>query len=170
MKLSSLEAIVAALNRENAHYLIVGGLAVVAHGYGRVTFDLDLVIDLEHENVNRVVNALESLGYMPAQPIPARDFADAANREKWIREKNMVVFSLRSEQHWETPVDILVSEPFDFDLEYRRAMIGDLLPDLQVRFVCLEALIDMKEMADRDKDRDDASQLRILLEEPDEEE
>ncbi|NIA13601.1 MAG: hypothetical protein GWP08_05925 [Nitrospiraceae bacterium] len=169
MKLSDLEAIITALNRRKARYLIAGGLAVVAHGYGRVTFDLDLVIDLKQENVHRVVSALESLGYIPALPVSARDFADPGNREMWIREKNMVVFSLRSEQHRETPVDIFVSEPFDFDLEYRRALVGDLLPDLQVRFVCLETLIGMKEVAGRDKDRDDVGRLRILLEEPDEE-
>jgi hypothetical protein len=169
VKLSTLEAIVSALDLHGARYLIVGGLAVAAHGYGRVTFDLDLVIDLERENVRRAIDALESLGYRPVPPVAAQEFADPGHRERWVREKNMLVFSLRSEQHRETPVDILVKEPFDFDLEYDRALVGDLLPDVQARFVCLDTLIRMKEAADREKDREDVRQLRFLLERPDEE-
>ncbi len=44
MKVSSLEAILRALAEAEARYLIVGGLAVAVHGYGRVTFDVDLIV------------------------------------------------------------------------------------------------------------------------------
>ncbi len=169
MRLSSLEAIISALNREDARYLVVGGLAVAAHGYGRVTFDLDLVIQMKDQNVQRSMAALESLGYRPVAPVAPREFADPAKRERWIREKNMVVFTLRSEKHQETPIDLLVSEPFDFDLEYDRALIGEIKPGLNARFVCLDTLIRMKEAADRESDREDVRQLRLMLENPDEE-
>lgn len=66
--------------------LIVGGLAVAAHGYGRLTFDLDLVVQLQPEL--RALKALSSLGYVPLVPVAAADFADPAKREAWIREKN----------------------------------------------------------------------------------
>ena len=39
MTLTSLEQIVAALNSAGVRYLVVGGLAVAAHGYGRLTID-----------------------------------------------------------------------------------------------------------------------------------
>ncbi len=45
MKLASLEAIVRVLNDAHARYLVVGGLAVAAHGYGRATFDVDAEYD-----------------------------------------------------------------------------------------------------------------------------
>lgn len=169
MKLESLEAIVSALNKENVRYLIAGGVAVNAHGYGRLTWDIDLVLDLEGKNVRRAVGALESLSYQPVPPVSAIDFADPVIRETWIKEKSMVVFSLRSEKHRDTPIDLFVSEPFDFNIEYRRSMVGDLRPDLQARFVCLETLIRMKEAASREKDLEDVRQLKILLEESDEE-
>lgn len=168
MKLSSLGDIVSALNRREVRYLIAGGLAVAAHGYGRVTFDLDLVLQLERENVRRAVSALESLGYRPLVPVSASELADPVKRDTWIREKNMVVFSMRSEQHRETPVDIFVSEPFDFDLEYDRALVGNILPGIQARFVGLETLIRMKEKTGRERDREDVRQLRFLLEKSDE--
>jgi hypothetical protein len=41
------EPILAALERKNVRYVIVGGVATVLHGYARLTADLDLSIDLE---------------------------------------------------------------------------------------------------------------------------
>jgi len=162
MKLASLEAIAVALNEAHARYLIVGGLAVAAHGHGRATFDIDMVVQLQSNNVTKAMTALESLGYRPTVPVPAQQFADPALREVWIRDKNMVVFQLRSDQHPETCVDLFVNEPFDFNCEYDQALVGEIRPGLHARFVRLEALIRMKEAAGRDKDREDIRQLRLL--------
>lgn len=167
MKVTSVEAIIRALNEANARYLIVGGLAVAAHGYGRVTFDLDLVVQLQPDNVQRAMNSFESLGYRPTVPVRMRDFADAALRETWIQEKGIVVFSLYSDKHPETRIDLFVTEPFDFEQEYNSAMIGTILPGLQTRFVRIETLIRMKEGTGREKDREDIRQLRLLMENPD---
>jgi hypothetical protein len=49
MKLSSLEAIATALRDADVRYLVVGGLAVAAHGHGRATFDIDLVVQLQRQ-------------------------------------------------------------------------------------------------------------------------
>jgi hypothetical protein len=46
MKLSSFEAIVQALNGAQVRFIVVGGLAVNAHGYIRVTNDVGIVIRL----------------------------------------------------------------------------------------------------------------------------
>jgi hypothetical protein len=168
VKLASLEAIIVVLDQHQVRYLIAGGLAVVAHGYGRVTFDVDLVIQLDPDNVRRAMCALESLGYQPVAPVSAQDFADPDIRRTWIQEKNMVVFGLQSDRYLDTPVDVFVSEPFDFDREYDLALVGDILPGIQARFVCLETLIHMKESTMREKDREDVRQLKLLLENPDE--
>ena len=162
MKLASLEAIVAALEDADVRYLIVGGLAVAAHGHGRVTFDIDLVVQLQPENVGRAMAALESQGYRPTVPVPAQQFANAELRQSWIRDKGMVVFQMHSDRHPESRIDLFVREPFDFDTEYERALVGEILPGLQTRFVCLDTLIEMKEVAGRDKDMEDIRQLRLL--------
>ena len=80
MKLESVSAIVEALNGAKVRYLVVGGLAVVAHGYLRFTNDVDLVIQLEPDNIRRTFEALSRLGYRPGVPITAEQFADAGNR------------------------------------------------------------------------------------------
>ncbi len=167
MKVSSLEAILRALADAEARYLIVGGLAVAAHGYGRLTFDLDLVVQLQPDNVARTLRSLDRLGYVPLVPVAAADFADPVKRESWIRERNAVVFQLHSERHRETRIDLFVSEPFDFEHEYRHAKTGELLPGLPARFVRLETLIRMKEAAGREKDLEDVRQLRLLMEHAD---
>jgi hypothetical protein len=162
MKLSSLESIVSALNAANVRYVVVGGLAVAAHGHGRATFDIDLVVQLQPENVSRALRALESLGYKPTAPVPAAQFADPERREAWIRDKNMVVFQLHSDRHPETQIDLFVSEPFDFDFEYEHAMVGEVIPEVRVRFLRLDALVDMKLAVGRPKDLEDVRQLQVI--------
>ncbi|MFN0314850.1 MAG: hypothetical protein ACKVQA_07425 [Burkholderiales bacterium] len=164
MKLASLEAIMRALNEAQTRYLIVGGLAVAAHGYGRVTFDVDLVVQLQTANVQRAISALETLGYRPLAPVAAREFSESAKRESWIRDKGMVVFQLHSDQHPDTRIALFAAEPFDFDHEYDNALTGEILPGLHARFVSMETLIRMKETAGREKDLEDIRQLRKLLE------
>ena len=56
------ERIVAALNAGNVGYVVVGGLAVAAHGVVRATRDLDVVPDPEVENLDRLANTLMDLG------------------------------------------------------------------------------------------------------------
>ena len=41
MEISGAEAVFDALNRADVAYLVVGGLAVNAHGYVRMTMDID---------------------------------------------------------------------------------------------------------------------------------
>lgn len=50
-----------ALNHAGARYLLIGGFAVIAHGAGRFTKDIDLLIDDAPDNVARVRQALSVL-------------------------------------------------------------------------------------------------------------
>ena len=164
MKLASFEAIVRALNVAGVRYLIAGGLAVNAHGYLRFTHDIDLVLTLEPNNLLPALDALALLGYRPIIPVTAKQFADPAVRRSWIAEKGMTVLSFFSDHHRETPVDVFVDVPFDFEVEYRNALQGEVLPGLDTRFVSIATLIRMKEAADRPRDRDDIQHLRWILE------
>ena len=55
MKLSTFEAIAAELNAAGVRYLVAGGLAVNAHGYVRLTQDVDLVVQLSRRDGRRGV-------------------------------------------------------------------------------------------------------------------
>jgi len=160
MKLSSLEAVFQALNQAEARYLVVGGLAVIAHGYLRFTQDLDLVVSLESENVQRALGALKSLGYQPKVPVPIMDFADPAKRDSWVRDKHMLVFQLVSDEHPSVAIDVFVNEPFPFDAEWSRATVQPLAGGVQAHVVSLPALLALKQAADRPNDRIDIAMLR----------
>jgi predicted nucleotidyltransferase len=164
MELRSIEAIVTALNSANVEYLIVGGLAVNAHGYERATQDVDLVIGLQPDNTARGLRALMAAGYQPAVPVTPDEFADAALREQWRREKNMIVLKLVSDVHRRTPVDVFVYEPFDFAQEYKLARIEKITGGQTVRIVRLETLLAMKRAAARPRDLADIADLERIQE------
>lgn len=161
MELKSFEAIMGALADHEVRCLLVGGMAVVAHGHGRMTHDLDLVVQLDRENILRAFAALAHLGYQPRVPVTAEDFADPETRQRWIDDKQMTVLNLYSDRFRTTPVDLFVQEPFDFDQAYARAHTADL-EGLTIRFVDLATLIAMKEAAGRPIDLDDVRHLRLL--------
>ncbi len=162
MELSAFERIVHSLEQSKVRYLLAGGLAVVAHGYGRMTFDIDLVVQLDSDNIARAFAALATEGYRPRVPVTAEQFANKEIRESWIRDKGMVVLNMWSDQHQDTPIDIFVSEPFDFDNVYRNAPVEKLTNGTTFRFVDIPTLIEMKRAAGRERDLDDIRHLEML--------
>jgi hypothetical protein len=162
MEVRSIETIVKALNGAKVQYLIVGGLAVSAHGYDRLTVDVDLVIGLEPENIKRGLDALKSAGWRMAIPVTAEDFANPKLRESWRKEKNMIVLKLWSDAHRRTPVDIFVYEPFDFKKEFARAKWEPVAGKVRAPIVSYKTLLAMKKRAGRDKDLLDIEALKKL--------
>jgi predicted nucleotidyltransferase len=160
MEVRSIEAIVRALNDAGIRYLMVGGLAVNAHGYARMTRDVDLVIQLEPSNTERGLRALLDAGYRLMIPEPPEAFADPAKREAWRREKGMIVLKLWSDEHRRTPVDVFVYEPFPFDREYEAAVWVEVAPGLKAPVVSLPTLLQMKREAGRPRDLDDINELQ----------
>ena len=162
MEVRSIETIVKALNAAKVKYLIVGGVAVVAHGYERFTKDLDLVIGLERKNIIRGLRALMAIGYQMRIPVTPEQFADPALRESWRREKNMVVLQLWSDIHRRTPIDVFVYEPFDFAREMAHALREPVFRSEAAPIVSYETLLDLKKSAGRSQDLLDVEKLRKL--------
>lgn len=149
----------AAFEAAGVRYVVVGGMAVVMTGHVRATVDLDVVVDLEPAAAQQAVRALEGLGLQPRIPVSAADFADAAIRESWIRDKHMQVLSFYDPQHLTREVDVFVAYPLDFETLIARAVptaVGDRL----VPVAAPEHLIEMKRAAGRPRDLDD---VRALL-------
>ena len=162
MEIRSVEAIVKALNDAAVKYLIVGGVAVVAHGYERLTKNVDIVIGLERENIIRGLRSLMGIGYHLRIPVTPEQFADPQLREQWRREKNMIVLPLWSDKHRRTPVDIFVYEPFDFEKELARALRLPVFGNELAAIVSYPALLKLKKSAGRAQDLADIEKLRKL--------
>jgi hypothetical protein len=161
MEVRSIETIIRALNDAGVRYLIAGGLAVVAHGYTRVTQDLDLILDLSDENARRAVAVFAGLGYRPTAPVAIELFIDPAVRAQWIREKGLTVFSLFSAVHPTVVVDLFVEAPLDFASGYPAAPRMELLPNLPAAFISYPDLLRLKRQAGRPQDLLDIEKLRI---------
>ena len=157
-----VQQICTALNDKNIRYIIAGGLAVVAHGYLRLTMDVDLIIDMERENLLRALIALEKIGYQPRLSVIKEQFADQQIREKWINEKNMMMFPLWNPSDKQgIVIDIFVKCPFVFADEYSKVKwMG--IEGVQVPFVSVECLLKMKAEAARPKDLVDIEYLSLI--------
>jgi hypothetical protein len=162
LKKEDFKAIAVALTVADVPFITVGGIAVNEHGYGRNTFDVDLVIGLTPAAVLRAFSALEQIGYRPRVPVTAQEFSQPEERARLIEEKGMKVLNFWSERHPETPLDIFVTEPFDFAKEYARAHVRELAPEVMVRIVTLPVLFEMKKTAGRPKDLADLDELSLL--------
>jgi hypothetical protein len=162
MERRSIEAITGALNGAGVRYLVVGGLAVVAHGFVRFTADLDLVLEPDPQAMLRAVEALSTLGYRPRAPVDFRQFADPGMRAAWRSEKGLTVFSTSSPRHPATEIDLFLEAPFDFEAAYRRAARRELSPGTTATFVSLADLLDMKRAAGRPQDLQDVERLSAL--------
>lgn len=57
-----LRALLEALNEGDVRFVVIGGVAVGAHGYIRATEDLDLVPEADPANLELLTKVLESLG------------------------------------------------------------------------------------------------------------
>jgi uncharacterized protein (DUF1330 family) len=156
-----VEAVLDALNRAGVRYLVVGGVAVVLHGYLRTTADLDLVIHLAPENALRAVRALAALRYQPRAPVNFEAFAQREARESWLRENGLTVFSLWSPARPTLEIDLFVSEPFDFEAAYARAL-RVRLERSEATVVSLDDLIALKRQANRPRDQEDVAALEAL--------
>jgi hypothetical protein len=51
------------LNEHEVEYLLIGGYAVGYHGYPRATADIDVWVNINRENAQRIVSALEDFGF-----------------------------------------------------------------------------------------------------------
>jgi predicted nucleotidyltransferase len=141
--LEDLKALIGALNRQGAEYLLIGGYALFAHGYHRATTDIDLLVPATREVGERIRAALMVLPDQAAKEIDPAWFTEGEN----IRVADAFV------------VDIMLNacgETYETLQQYAETIDLD---GLAIRTVNLEGLLRTKQTM-RDKDIAD----RIVLE------
>lgn len=151
------------LNREKIDYLVVGGLAVNFHGVPRMTYDIDLMILLEPQNILRLVDRLVAWGYQPKIPVDPKALADDDKRARWIQEKNMIAFNFYSEQQTLREIDLVISSPIPYSELKESAVVVQLLEE-EVPVVSIQDLVKLKRHAGRKQDISDLESLNKILE------
>ena len=71
--LEDLLALCQALNEAGARYILVGGMAVIQHGFVRATEDIDLLVDSSPENFERIRQAMRTLPDRAIDQVKATD-------------------------------------------------------------------------------------------------
>lgn len=143
-------------------FLVVGGIAVNLHGIERPTKDLDLIIYLEKRNLLRFINLMKRLGFIPKIPVNPVDFADAKKRQKWIKQKNMIVFSFIHQDNIMRVIDVFVKHPLPFDAMYKRKIMVRI-GNFEIPVISIPDLIKLKQKADRLQDQADIRALKEVL-------
>ena len=155
--------LVLGLNADRCRYLVVGGFAVIAHGFVRITGDIDLIPDLEQRSeTERVVRSLERQGYRPRVPVPFIAYADPALRAEWRETKDMLVFSAFGGSGQPATIDLFLDLPFAFAPAWQDRKVIDVGNGCLAPFVDLERLLGMKRLAGRPKDLEDIRALGVI--------
>jgi len=150
-----------ALNKAQVKYVIVGGAAVILHGYPRATKDLDLIVYLRDKNLEKLFSALKSVGYNPKVPVTKEQFKDKKQRELWKKEKGMIVFSFVENKPPFKLIDMFVDEPFPFNEIYKNRVYADI-DTIQVPLISIDHLKKLKKAAGRPQDLIDIVQLEAI--------
>lgn len=151
------------LNRLNIDYLVIGGLAVNFYGVPRMTYDIDLMILLQPENIKKLISKFAAWGYRPKIPVDPIELADEAKRNLWIKEKKMKAINFYNEKMPIKEIDIVFDSPIPYDELKSRAVMIELYGE-KIATISINDLIRLKENTGRKQDISDVEYLKIILE------
>lgn len=139
------------LNQQGAKYIVVGGMAVIIHGFIRATEDIDLLIETTVENERKILDVLSNLPDGAAKELKPGEIAD------------YVVVRICDE----FTVD-LMARACGIDYEAAKDLITWIeVEDVRIPFASPKLLWKTKQTY-RERDAIDRSFLRKLLEDRDE--
>lgn len=150
-----------ALEKHKVRYLLVGGLAMNLHGVPRATMDVDIVLALDPANLKAFLGAVEALRLTPVMPVDISGLLDSAQRQKWVKEKNMLAFAMRPPDIQGPTVDVLIDPPVDIGAALTRTVWREV-QRVRIPLISVEDLIQLKEKSGRAQDRSDIEHLRRL--------
>jgi len=154
------EEVFKALNKAKVNYVVCGGAAVVLFGFSRLTIDLDLIVSLEKENLNKLYDVLKQLDYISRAPIKKEEFIQKEKIEKLAKEKNMKVVSFYNLKDNFKVIDVGVNLPNTSEILKRKKIVKS--GNLNIPIIFIDDLIKMKEDLARPKDIIDAENLKKI--------
>lgn len=146
-----------ALQVQGARFALIGGVAVALQGVPRMTFDLDLIVALDPDNLAKVDAALRSMNLRPRPPVALQDAASAEVRSDWL-ERNLLAVTYVDFDKPMREVDVLVSPPADVEGLLQRVNWRDLA-GLRVPVASIADLIALKKASGRPQDLADVAWL-----------
>ncbi|HEX6780740.1 MAG TPA: hypothetical protein VF125_01780 [Solirubrobacterales bacterium] len=140
------QPLLGALDRHGVDFVLVGGLAGIAHGSSFPTYDLDIAYSRDRPNIERLVDALREIGVTlrvaPADLPFQLDAATIANGANFTFDTKFGSFDILG--------DVAGIKSYG---DLRRDSRVEEVFELEVRIASLDHLIAMKRAANRPKDQ-----------------
>ena len=136
--------LLSALYSKKVEYLVVGGYAVIFHGYVRTTGDLDIWVALNPENAAKLEAAIRSMGFNPP-----------GLKTEWFVQKGAVLRIGQEPLRFDIINDI---DGVTFAECYARRVEADI-EGIQVNMISLPDLKTNKKASGRNKDLADLDYL-----------
>jgi predicted nucleotidyltransferase len=135
-----------AFNKSEVKYLIVGGAAVILHGYARTTVDLDIWVEKSEENYLRICKAFKLFG-MPIFDMTYENFFNNPDIDVFTFGRPPVCIDL-----------MLAVKGLEFEQAFNSSVKMEM-NGISFSVVSKADLIVAKKSVGRYKDLDDAEQL-----------
>lgn len=141
-----LQPLLQTLNRHGVDFVLVGGLAGIAHGSSYPTYDLDVAYSRDRANLERLVDALREIGVTlrgALEDLPFQlDPATLANGADFTFDTKFGSFDILG--------DVAGIKSYE---ELRHGSSEEDVAGIPVRIASLDHLIAMKRAANRVKDQ-----------------
>lgn len=135
-----------ALNNNQVEYILIGGYAVIIHGYNRTTGDMDIWLNRTKENYGRIVNSFIEFG------MPIFDMTE----QNFLYNNKFDVFSFGVPP---ISIDLLNKvKGLDFNDSLKKAEIHSF-GAFEIKVLHIDDLIKAKKASNRPKDQDDIENL-----------
>ena len=135
-----------ALNEAKVRYVLVGGYAVILHGYNRTTGDLDIWLERTEENYTRLVSAFRIFN-MPVFDMSLENFLNTS-------QYDVFTFGVPP-----VSIDIMLNVK---GLDFKEALSlaeWKVIDDVNVNLIDLQSLIKAKKASGRHRDLDDIENI-----------
>jgi predicted nucleotidyltransferase len=135
-----------AFNNQEVEYILVGGYAVIIHGYNRTTGDMDIWVNQTVDNYKKIIKAFDEFG-MPVFDMTEKNF---------LHNADLDVFSFGVPP---VSIDLMTrTKGLEFESCFKNAEVHDI-DGLPVRVLHIDDLIKAKKATNRPKDQDDIENL-----------
>lgn len=136
-------------------YLVVGGIAAIAHGVPRGTHDVDIVVERDIENLKRLAALMDTLG-VPDRVTDLRGLKKLNPRDEFDLARGLLIRLETTYGRLDLIADPAGSPPFA-DMAADAEIVR--VDDVPIPIVSRAHLLKMKTAAGRPKDLADISDL-----------
>lgn len=146
-ELSAFEKLLAGLIRAEVRFITVGGLACAMCGFVRTTEDVDIIVDGNPENIERLLAFLRTWGEGHAAELDLKDFTEEEGAIRVIEDFPLDIFVRMSGNKYNNLITYCKYHNID---------------TIEIPYLSPEGLILLKEKSWRERDKIDVIALRKI--------